>query len=934
MSETDGRRRLVAILAADAVGYSRLMADDDQATLKSLDAARAVFREQIESLAGRVVDTAGDSVLGVFDSIASAVNAALGVQVTLAALAEELPEPRRMQFRVGVHLGDVIEKHDGTVYGDGVNIASRLQAMAEPGGIVVSHAVQGAVSNRIDAHFADLGEHSVKNIARPVRAFRVSPRAMPAATLDRLHEPGAELNNLPQHLTSFIGREREVGEAKRLLTTTRLLTLVGMGGIGKTRLSQHIASDVSGAYPDGVWFVDFAPNRNPALVADALAHVLRVREEPGQPLTQTLCSHLKPLTSLLIFDNCEHLVAACADLVNALLRAAPNIRVLATTREALRVPGEQTYPLLPLPVPDRNASVEVLARFESVQLFMDRARLRRPGFVLTEKEAPAIAELCARVEGIPLALELAAARMRSMSIQDINRRLNDRFGLLTGGERVLLERQQTLHATIDWSYGLLQDNEKRVFERLSVFVGGFDLEAAEAICGAAPLDPADVMPVLTSLIEKSLVMVDESEFGTRYRQLETIRDFALHLLHDRADAAAISVRHCEHFRAFVRMASSRLRGPDSAMWSRRIDIDLDNLRAVIALALRGVLAPTIAAKIEVALEEFRSMRGSLAEARSNLRAALALPGVRSSEVDHAAALYAGAAHAFRQSDHAEAERMLEACLPLCRKLGNDVMIANALSGLALIRLHGGDAERARALADEALGIFRRLGDRLREAVALSHFGEICMYVSDVPAAKAYFEQCLVLVQEIGDPAVEAGCERSLGELALEAGDLRSARAKFERSLEICRLAGNSRHEAVAMWWIGKLDVVDGRVEDARRKLGQALDAFRAFEMNAEMLDCIEDHAAMLRSCGAMDDAVRLYGAVAGLRERLRLMRSPRGEVRWQTELATIRDRLGAARFDTAWREGQRWRMDEAIRCSLQVRRFSPCGAGHSDEVGE
>ncbi len=278
-----------------------------------------------------------------------------------------------------------------------------------------------------------------------------------------------------------------------------------------------------------------------------LAQVLGVQEEPGRALTDTLAAHLKSRTLLIILDNCEHLIAACAKLANAVLRAACDVRIVATTREALRIAGEQTYAVLPLPVPDRSASVDVLAKSDAVQLFMDRARLHKPGFELTQREAPAIAELCARLEGIPLALELAAARLRALSIADINTRLRDRFKLLTGGGRVVLERQQTLRALVDWSYDLLHDNERVLFDRLCVFAGGFDLEAAEKVCSTEPLSSDDILDLVASLVDKSLVMAEERDEGTRYRTLETIRDFAREKLTARGELAATAQRHCDHF---------------------------------------------------------------------------------------------------------------------------------------------------------------------------------------------------------------------------------------------------------------------------------------------------------------------------------------------------------------------------------------------------
>jgi len=304
-----------------------------------------------------------------------------------------------------------------------------------------------------------------------------------------------------------------------VLGGTRLLTLLGMGGLGKTRLSLQIGATVLDTYPDGVWFIDLQTIRDDALVASETARVLGVREEPGRPLTQTLCAHLKTRKLMIILDNCEQVIDASADLANAILRSSPDVRILTTSRIALRVPGEQTYLVQPLPVPMRNADAATLARSTSVQLFVERAKLHKPSFVLTEKEAPAVAELVYRLEGIPLAIELAAARVRSLAVADINKRLNDRYKILTGGDRTLQARQQTLRALIDWSFDLLEENEQVLLARLAVLVGGFDLEAVETICGTDPLDVSDVLDVVTSLVEKSLLRVEDSDDSARYRML-------------------------------------------------------------------------------------------------------------------------------------------------------------------------------------------------------------------------------------------------------------------------------------------------------------------------------------------------------------------------------------------------------------------------------
>ena len=526
--------------------------------------------------------------------------------------------------------------------------------------------------------------------------------------------------------------------------------------------------------------------------------MLAVREEPGKPLTHTLCAHLKSRKCLLIFDNCEQVVSACASLANALLRAAPDVRIIASSREALRVPGEQVYPVLPLALPSPTASIETLSRSEAVQLFMARAQLQKPGFTLTEREAPAVAELCARVEGIPLALELAAARMRSLSIQEINKRLHNRFTLLTGGGRVLLERQQTLRALVAWSYDLLNDNEKLLFERLGVFVGGFDLAAAEVVCGAEPLIPEDVLDLVMSLVDKSLVMVREADGESRYRMLETLRDFGLEALQKRdGEHLANAIRHCDHYLVVAKEARVGFDGPEQSRWMRKLEIELDNVRAAIALSLGGGTDPILAVKFEVALQAFRFLRGYSTEGRKYIHAALALPGVIESDVAHGHALYVGAVLADNQSDYAEAGRMLDLCLELRRRSGHPVDVAATLSMLGTVRLHEGDAERARKCDEEALLIFRDIGDRIGEAIGLGHLGEICLHVFDGVRAREYFEQCLAIAREIDHSELEGESELFLGEISLLAGDVPAARARFDRSLEVAQVAENKRGEALA-----------------------------------------------------------------------------------------------------------------------------------------
>ncbi|MGC1819321.1 MAG: NB-ARC domain-containing protein, partial [Casimicrobiaceae bacterium] len=761
----------------------------------------------------------------------------------------------------------------------------------------------------------DLGSVRLKGLSTSEAVFQVMhPRL--DQSFPALRELEATPNNLPQQLTSFIGRERECAEVAEMLTTARLLTLLGMGGLGKTRLSLQIGTDVMDLYPDGVWFIDLQAIRDGSLVASEAARVLSVREEPGRPLLQTLCAHVKSRKLLLILDNCEQVIDASAELANALLRSAPDVRILTTSRIALRVPGEQTYVVQPLPLPSRTASFEALSQSTAVQLFVERAKLHKPAFTLTEREAPAIAELVSRLEGIPLALELAAARVRSLAVADINKRLNDRYKILTGGDRTLQARQQTLRALVDWSYDLLNENEQALLARLSVFAGGFSLESAEAICGADPLTTEDVLDLITSLAEKSLVNMEDGDAGTRYRMLETLRDYGREKLAASGEQPAIAAAHCDHFLTFAKAARPALEGPDQAEWMLRVEENLDDLRAAIKLALDGGVDPIIAVKFAVALLGFWMLRGYVSEGRSCIRAALALPAVQASNIARAHALYVGAALADSQSQHTEALGMLEQCLVLRRGLGDAIDIAAALSTLSLARLHAGDAEGALAGETEALAIFRTIGNRTGEGIVLLHLGQIHAFVGDDEQARRHFDECWKIALGIENSELESECELNIGELALWADDLPSAFARFSRSVEVSREAGDKRGEATALWWSGKAELANGSYDAARVKLGGALRAFQAFEMYEEMLGGVEDHAALFRMLGDDERSARLYAAAQASRERLALTRGRRFDTRVHGDIEALRASLGSACFDTAWTDGANWELGHAIACAL------------------
>jgi predicted ATPase/Tfp pilus assembly protein PilF len=891
----------------------------------------ALSKAAVENNRGIVVKMTGDGMYASFADPLDAIGAALMLELSLADSSATNGIPFRVRY--GLHLG-IVERRDDDLFGSPVNRAARIMKAAHGNQVLLSQAVVDRVSARLPPKVSlrDLGAVRLRDLATSEHVYQlVHPEIR--QDFPALRSLEATPNNLPQQVTSFIGRERELGEIKELLEGTRLLTLLGMGGLGKTRLSLQIAADVLEKYPDGVWFVDLAPIKDPSLVPAVAAQALGVREEAAKPLTQTLCEHIREHKLLFVLDNCEHLVSGCANLAEALLRGAPDVRILATSREALHIRGEQTYQVLPLASPNPKAGVEALLRSEAVQLFVERARLQKPSFSLTERDAPAVAELCARLDGIPLALELAAARMRSLSIGEINARLHDRFKLLTGGSRVALERQQTLRALVSWSYDLLQEREQMLLDRLSVFAGGFDLAAAESICGAEPLEPDDVIDLLSSLVEKSLVMVEQGEGVSRYGLLETIREFAReHLskrydllgtirefaaehLVNRGDVAATAARHCDYYLGFAKAAKKALQGSDQAEWTRRLELELDNLRSAIALALAEGVDPVLAVKFEVALMRFRILRGYSREARNNVRAALELPGIREPNVARAHALYVGGVLATNQSDHVEAARMLKECLEIRRSLDTPRETASALTTLATLYLQQGDLAQARDYEEEAIGIFRDLGDRIGEAIGLLNLGEISMRQGDSDA-RELFERSLTIARSIKHQELESDCERNLGELALSAGDLQGARTRFARSLKVSQDAEDKRGEAITLWRFGKADAVSGDHDSARKKLADALRALQTFEMSAEALDCLEDYVKLLERAGQCESAVRTSAATTALRAMLGLPRSPHREAEMQARIKAARVELGDAAFDAAWSGGRTWTLDEAIDKAL------------------
>jgi predicted ATPase/class 3 adenylate cyclase len=894
-------------LFTDIEGSTRLWEQEPERMSSALARHDAIARAAVESHGGLVVKTTGDGVHAAFDDPLDAIAASLELQHRLAD--RDATCGLALPVRCGLHLG-IAERRNNEFFGTPVNRAARLMAAAHGGQVLLSQAVASPIADRLrnDVTLRDLGMVRLRDLANPEHVFQlVHPQLR--AEFPALRSLEATPNNLPQQITSFIGREQELTEVKRLLAGARLLTLRGAGGVGKTRLALQAAADVIDDYPDGVWFVSLAPINDPILVPNTVAQTLKVKQDNSESLTHTLCSYLNPLRLLLILDNCEHLIDACAHLTEPLLRAALHLRILTTSREALRVAGEQTYRLPSLSLPDAKGTPDSISRSDAVQLFVERGRLQQQGFALTAERAPAIAELCIRLDGIPLALELAAARIEVLPVEKIVERLDDRFRLLTGGSRTALPRQQTLRALITWSFDLLSEVEKKFFARLSVFAGGLTLEAAEAIGAGDGIPQEDVLALLSSLVDKSLVLVDEN--GQRYRLLETMRQFAQERLRAVGDEPAIRERHFMYYLAVVQRAEPEMEG--GAEQTRALDMleaDHDNLRSALTWAVETPERAESAVKMCAKAYGLWLFRGYWEEGYAWCMKALVQAPSGGDKAARARTLFAAGTLLDKRP-------LLEEALSLSREAGDRQTEAATLNDLGRLLMHGGvEVSLAQSLVEEARMINREMGNQVWELENVTILTLGCRLQGNSTVARVLAEEGLARSRSLKYRRLEASFLGLLAAVARDRSDVGAAQTLYAESLAIYRELGLPLWQANKMSELAALAIIRGDASSAGSHLTEALDIYRKIgERGLELAPSFDVIGALASQAQQYIEAARFSGVADTLRGSA-LPSDPFHREHVVLYRAQGRETLGDAAYDTAYKAGCALKRETAINEAL------------------
>jgi predicted ATPase/class 3 adenylate cyclase/DNA-binding CsgD family transcriptional regulator len=900
----------VTLLFTDIEGSTALWESHRAGMQGALERHDTLLRSAVEAHGGHVFKTVGDAFCVVFATADQAVSGAVAAQRALSE--ERWTEPLVLRVRMGLHSG-VCSERDGDYFGPTVNRTARLQSIAHGEQTLLSEVAAALALEHLPEGVAlrDLGEHRLRDLERPERVFQLDIEGLPDAfpALRSLSRASIR-HNLPRRSSAFIGRDRELEELGRLLTASRLVTVTGPGGSGKTRLALELAAELVDRFGDGIWFVDFAPLADPGRVSFAVANVLGIREEPTSPMLDTLVTAAGNQELLLILDNCEHVIDEAATLARSFLDSCPRVELLTTSREPLAVSAEQVYRIPALDVPaDDVVDVHTLTSNDSVRLLTAQARLHKPSFLVDATNSSAIASICRRLDGIPLAIELAAARLRALSPADLDLRLNERLPLLSTPSRDALPRQKTLEALIDWSWNLLSDPERRLLAVLSVFPASFDLEAGEAVAPRDDGSAADACDRLASLVDKSLVHADEVDGKTRYRLLETVRQYAVaKLSHPAAEFARRA--HQEHYLALAEAAKPRLHTHEAKTWIDRLRREHDNLRAALATAIEDP-DPSQGLRLVGALSDFWGSRGYGPEVVDMVDTLLNAPRAQEPTIPRARALIA--AGALTLGDYAAGRARGEEALAIAETLEDAEATCEALWCLSWAHEAIGEHQAGFAMVDRALSLAEPLENLELRARLLNERAGQFQSLGDPLAARADHEEALRLHRVLSNLQGIAAVENDLGDLAIHEGDITGAREHLQESLSASRQVGDESTTAIATVNLGLVEYLDGNALRARDACLDGLVIGRRIGSRVAVSYALLGLALAATAAGEPRSAARLHGALDRSVEQLNPLLFEPTEVELRdADLARLRTELGDAAFEEARERGCEMSLDEAV----------------------
>jgi len=914
----------VTFLFTDIEGSTKLAQNHPEAMPVLLTRHNEILNDAIQKQNGYVFQIVGDSFAVAFHSASEALNAALDAQ---RLLHNEAWSPAPIKVRMGIHTGAAQLTEDKSKEGKysgyaTLAVTQRIMSAGHGGQILLSQIAHDLIRDKPPAQvqFMDMGERCLKDVLRPEHLYQLMVPDLPSefAPLNTLESFN---HNLPAQLTSFIGREKEMSEIKSLIAAQRMVTLTGSGGAGKTRLSLQVGMECLDQFSGGVWFVELAPVADPLLLPQTLLSIFNLREDSHRTALEVLINSLRPKTTLLILDNCEHLIEACAQISTDLLRACPKLKILASSREALGIAGEAPYrvPSLAISNPAHLPSLEKLLDVDSIRLFIERGMTTKPDFKLTKDNAAFVAQICFRLDGIPLAIELAAARVRMLSPEQISVRLDDCFRLLTGGSRTALPRQQTLRALIDWSYSLLSEPEKTLFRRLAIFVGGWTLEAAESVCGEERAG-VDILDLLTRLVDKSLVFSEESRGEIRYRRLETVRQYSREKFFETDEVETIRDRHLAFYVKYAEIAEQHMRGRRRVDWTHRLTAEQDNLRT--AMEWGPARNPESALRIAASLPIFWTSGGFSAEGfRWIQQATIAYreqideqvqPTLRAKALIGLAFLY------ISFGDNLNGKRAAEESIAIYRQSQDQSGLAYALVILANPLEFLGERVQAEAALMESIAIARSKENTFVLASALSGLTRVTLVLhSDAEAAERYADEAIRASREAGMEWTAASAHEMKGNIAFYRKDYQEARALIEKAIHAYQEIGAPFNVILTKSTLAHMERELGNYAAAQDLYRETIVAFRDMGQTGAVAHQLECFGFIALTWDHPEHALQLFAAANALREKGGTPMTPDEQVYFDGQLSDVHEKMDEIQFDSIWSKGQALTMEQAIEFALE-----------------